>query len=447
MKRMGTFFVAFALVMSAWSTASAGIKKGPYVQQLGKTGVTIVWETESDSGGTLEYGINDTLTQKIEAPAGAMHEVRLDGLEINTAYTYKVTSDGEESEPIQFWTAIPASEPFRFIAYGDSRSNYLDHQKVVNAMVKESPDIYMNSGDIVRTGTDAEGWQEHFNIEKELMATTPLLPIIGNHDTNSGNCDMYKEFFSLPKLSRDEDNHFDEHYYFQDYGNTRFIGLDDQVASLAVGSPQQEWLMAVLQDAAENPEILHIFLGIHEGPYTAKSGRNGNANLRAVIDQLKDYNVTAILSGHDHHYYRGEAANGLNFIVSGGGGAGLYECEPREEYGIFNHMCEEVNHYVVFDINGPNISAVTKTPDGRVLETFEWVSSKKVVAASDDPNAGTDNPDDNNELPGSAAATESYDPEYGFGGCQMAENGAAASLLAVMSLILFGILRRKNATR
>ncbi len=447
MKRMGTALTVLSLVWAAWSTADAGIKKGPYIQQLGKNGVTIVWETESDSGGTLEYGPGDMLTQKIEAQAGSMHEVRLEGLETNTAYTYKVTSDGEETEPVVFWTAIPASEPFRFIAYGDSRSNYLDHQKVINAMVRESPDIYMNTGDLVRTGTDAEGWQEHFDIEKELMATTPLLPTIGNHDTNSGNCDLYKEYFSLPKLSRDEENHFDEHYYFQDYGNTRFIGLDDQVASLAVGSPQQEWLMAVLQDASENPEILHIFIGLHVGPYTAKSGRSGNANLRAIMDQLKAYNVTAIISGHDHHYYRGEAANGLNFIVSGGGGAGLYECEPREEHGVFNHMCEEVNHYVVFDINGPNISATAKTYDGRILETFEWVSSKQVVSNGDGSDANPDSGSNDDELPGSSATSETYDPEYGFGGCQATGGGAAVSLVIAASLIGFGVLRRRRVVR
>ena len=70
--------VAVATLLAA--PASAGLLKGPYIQMLGKTGVTIVWETHGNASGTVEWGADSSLGTSVAAAAGTMHEVRIDGL-------------------------------------------------------------------------------------------------------------------------------------------------------------------------------------------------------------------------------------------------------------------------------------------------------------------------------------------------------------------------------
>jgi hypothetical protein len=105
--------------------------------------------------------------------------------------------------------------------------------------------------------------------------------------------------------------------------------------------------------------------------------------LRHWRDQMLEQGVDYLFSGHDHHYMRGMADNGLPFLVTGGGGAGLYdireECLTQGEpidaanfgwlpepglnpYTIFYSL--KVNNYVRVDINGPYFSACAKQVTG-----------------------------------------------------------------------------------
>ena len=164
--------------------AHAGLKKGPYIQSTSKTEVTIVWQSDNISDGGLNWGMDENLGNEINAPVGEMHKVKISGLTADTTYYYQVTGDGDTSQIYSFITAPQPWTPFRFIAFGDSRSGYSDHRRVAEAILQEAPDLYFNSGDISCTGTDEVCWQNHFDIEKDLMASTYMMPTIGNHDTD-----------------------------------------------------------------------------------------------------------------------------------------------------------------------------------------------------------------------------------------------------------------------
>jgi|GEM_PF-1925685 len=366
--------LVIAMSAATASTAYAKILKGPYVQQVNKTSTVIMWQTENATVGTVEWGETADLGQTNSSDPGTIHEVKIEGLSKNSQYHYRVKSDGDESNVYKFKTAPDAFTPFRFISFGDSRSGYDVHTRAVGAFLLEEPDIYMNSGDIVGSGTDEVAWQKHFEIEQELISSTLMMPSIGNHDTEGLTVGLYKKYFSLPSNGIGEN--YEELFYYQDWGSTRFISIENEISTLTMGSTQYDWLMDVLEDAKEDPQILHIFIMTHKGPFTATPGRSANMHLRALTGLLKNYNVQAILSGHDHHYYRGQSADEMDFIVTGGGGAGLYDCEPTNDWGVTNISWSKDYNYVVFDIDGVNMSATTKTLDGEIIETFEWHSAK-----------------------------------------------------------------------
>ncbi len=422
--------------------AFAAIKKGPYIQSTSKTEVVIVWQTDGISDGTLNWGTDEKLGTEIKVQAGEMHKAVISGLSADTTYYYQVTSDGATSDTYSFVTAPQPWTPFRFIAFGDSRSGYTDHRRLAEAMLQEAPDLYFNSGDISCTGTDEVCWQNHFDIEKELMASTYMLPTIGNHDTNGSDVSNYQKFFAPPPNGLDD---LEGRFYYQDWGNTRFIVLDYTIG-FPPGSVQSDWMLEAIQEAYDSKDILHIFIIVHEGPYTAKAGRSGNANLRNLMGTFKDMGVTCIFSGHDHHYYRGESDNGVNFLVTGGGGAGLYDCDMTQDWGVRNIICEKTYHYVVFDVNGPDISAVAITSNGEELERFTWKSEKIPPDYSDIPDG-----DEANDIDGDAIVPpdgddggnggnptdgnneeEQYNPDFGFAGC------SSGGGLSVFALILFG---------
>jgi hypothetical protein len=463
-----TAVIAAALMLS--QPALAGFVKGPYIQKVSKTGVVFVWQTESASPGTVAWGLDESLGNSLEVAAGTMHEAGLDGLKANTTYFYQVTSDGQTSNLYHFKTAPSAYSPFRFVAFGDSRSGYNEHRRVASSIMAEDPSLYINSGDLVCNGPDEMCWQEHFDIELELMATRFLLPALGNHDTEGLNCVQYKRYFSLPANGVEA---HDELYYHVDWGNTRFIVLDDQIASYAAGSLQYEWLLYTLQEAADDPYIQHIFLVTHMGPYSAKPERAGNTHMRNLIETLAEYKVTAIFSGHDHHYYRGQAHNGVDFIVTGGGGASLYDCQPKADFGVRNIQCVKDYNYVVLDVNGPYVTATAKTADGQVIEEWDWVSEKKLPdmpADGDEPNPDGDAPDGDTQdgdtpdgdtpqvdgdepqvdgdepfRPGDGSGAQEYNPEFGFSGCSQHADGEAFPVFVLLALGLLFVGRRRGA--
>ncbi len=66
-----------------------------------------------------------------------------------------------------------------------------------------------------------------------------------------------------------------------------------------------------------------MYIAIHQGPLSSGK-RGGHAGGPALIELAETHGVTAVLAGHDHTYERIERA-GVTYLVSGGGGAPLYE--------------------------------------------------------------------------------------------------------------------------
>lgn len=112
-------------------------------------------------------------------------------------YPPEIQSSGYQSEDLTFKTA-PISNPFNFVAFGDTRTDSAAHQMVVNAIIDHHPDFALNVGDLVGNGTYITMWNTFFNIEKDLMKNTPYMPIVGNHEHPEDNACKFYYLFALP---------------------------------------------------------------------------------------------------------------------------------------------------------------------------------------------------------------------------------------------------------
>ena len=64
-------------------------------------------------------------------------------------------------------------------------------------------------------------------------------------------------------------------------------------------------------------------------------------------DLFERHNVQVFMNGHDHHYHHA-MKNGVHYITTAGGGAGLYETDsPQPETVKFS----KIEHFVSIDIN------------------------------------------------------------------------------------------------
>jgi len=365
-------------VVLAISTARAeagrddgALKKGPYLQNVAPTSISILWETAKPAAGTLRVTGPD-YDRTLPVSAARRQEVVVTGLAPSTRYTYEVTVGGRV-EHGELATSPPdgAQSPFTFIVYGDTRSQLGPHRRVTELLRAEVPDFLLGTGDLVDEGGKEEQWQQFFEIERELLRDNVLFPAVGNHDRQGRGrtADSWRAYFAVPENSPDP-----ERYYAFTYGNSRFFVLDSNMYSFAL-TDQTSWLERQLQAARQDPGIRHIFVVMHHPPYSV-SLHGGHRDLRERWTPLYEkYGVDAVFSGHDHVYSRAHRG-GIHYFVSGGGGAPLYPRSPRASAldKDATRYFERVNHFLRIHVWGDLVEVTAVRADGTVIETTTWGS-------------------------------------------------------------------------
>ncbi|OHB66695.1 MAG: hypothetical protein A2V70_01955 [Planctomycetes bacterium RBG_13_63_9] len=252
--------------------------KEPYVQNVGTSSMTIMWETDAAASTLVEYRQpGETEWQSAEGESGVtIHEQELSGLSADTMYEYRVTSDSLVSLPRTFHTAPATPRSFRFVAYGDTRTNPDEHTQVVQSIVQTQPELVLHVGDLVHNGMDAREWDPQFFVPtRNLMGDTPLYPAWGNHEyysTQANDNPLVDEYFSLPET----DPSSGERWYAFTYGNVRFISLDTTYSvdfDTSGESPERDWLLDEVQSTAyTNADWQIVFF--HNPPYCSRGDKD-----------------------------------------------------------------------------------------------------------------------------------------------------------------------------
>ena len=351
------------------AAASEPFRKGPYLQNVSQTSVTLMWESNPAQACTVELlGRGPEPARVVETEVEHIHEVVVDRLAPGRRYHYAVACDSVRTTG-EFATAPDAAAPFMFVAFGDSRSNPGSHRDVVERVRSEVPDFILGTGDMVNEGALESDWQKFFDIERDLLRENVLFPSLGNHDRQGRGrtADSFRKYFALPENSPNP-----ERYYAFTYGNSRFLVLDSNSYSFAL-TDQTAWIEAQLKAARMNPAVEHIFVAMHHPPFSI-SLHGGNVELRDSWTPLfEKFGVDAVFSGHDHCYERAEH-EGVRYFVSGGGGAPLYPRhrapKPRDLAAV--KYIERVNHYLRVHVIGDFVEVTAFRGDGTVIESVQW---------------------------------------------------------------------------
>src|SRR5581483_7491202 len=293
-------------------SASAGdtVIGGPFVVNDSGRTATVVWIVQTDSVSVKAQGAAEVKT----SPALHAESVTLTGLKAGTVYEYSVP--GKDVLRGSFKTPPAAGAPFEFIVYGDNRTRHDVHRKVAAAVLKYSnPDFVLQTGDMVESGSDPALWPIFFDIERELLRKTAIFPAIGNHERNARD---YFEFFQAAP------------YYSFNWGSAHIAVFNSDYANTAPGeagrqafwNEQKAWLE---EDLKKNQNAAFRFVAAHHPPMSAVAKRQEfNAHVGELVPIFEQNHVTAALFGHDHNYQH-YLKNGIHYVISGGGGAPLYD--------------------------------------------------------------------------------------------------------------------------
>jgi len=238
------------------------------------------------------------------------------------------------------------------VIYGDSRTNHDIHTKVVDKIIKCEPKVVFHTGDLVEDGTDFNQWEIFNGIVSELVSVATFYPVLGNHERESK---LYFDNFDLPNNKK---------WYSLDVDNIHFIVLDSN-SDISIDSGQYNWLESDLNSINKN---INFTIALFHHPIFS-SGRHGsNENLQTILTPLfEKYGVYIVFNGHDHDYER-SYYNGIYYIVTGGGGAPLYNkgnSNPYSQIFIKNyHFCginvsEDQLTVSVFNVNSILIDRFT----------------------------------------------------------------------------------------
>lgn len=359
----------FVAMICAIASAAGGVSldKGPYLLAVGDRWIVVKWEA-AGSGGMVEYGFAPG-AYEFSQPASAfegMSEATLMCLKPGN-YRYRVKVGSQFTEEFSFSTAPAPDEPFSFIVFGDNRAGTGTHQALIYYMIDEFPArLVVNTGDMVTFGGMEGEWDTWFNIERPLLANVPLYPVVGNHELAGGSYLFYKYFST-------ELNRTSVARYAYTFGNSRFIIFDSN-DSVEPGSEQYEWLSQQLDFASKMPRIKHIFVSMHHPAFCSchhASDDEVRDIQRYLAPLFEAYGVDIVFSGHCHFYERSEN-NGVVYVVTGAGGAPLYDCNevPNDKQVV----CVSEPHFCYVTVDGENVRVDVYSLSGLLIDSFSIVN-------------------------------------------------------------------------
>jgi predicted phosphodiesterase len=339
----------------------SGLNADPYVQKVEPTSASIVWRTVTDRGATLRYG-EDGTERTVEMEPAEIQIATLTDLEPATTYAYTVERETAEFDG-EFTTAPEADSTVRFVAIGDSGTASQAQYDIAAGMTAAEPDAVLHTGDVVyRRGALCHYGTKYFAPYRDLIANVPVYPAIGNHDLMAGDGDAYFDTFVLPQ----DNAAASEEYYAFDYGPVQVISIssefyeDDDEAAIA---EQRAWLEGELSSS----ELPWTIVLLHRSPYSSTDGKDSSDVRENLTPIFAEHEVDLVLSGHAHNYERSVPIDGVTYIVTGGGGAGLRDVESSETTAV----AVKAHHFVQIDASPETLTITAIDKESQVIDQVE----------------------------------------------------------------------------
>ncbi|WP_418123078.1 fibronectin type III domain-containing protein [Chryseobacterium sp. PTM-20240506] len=322
----------------------------PYLQNPTPNSMIVNWKTASNNETTVLYGnsptnlnVTVTGTTNIFSDTGYnnnyyYHTAKINNLQPNTKYYYKIKTGTSESAIYNFRTLPMPGQPttadgkIRFLIMGDNQIKAEPRYDTLtlNAFKKLKQKFGANSdpsdnvaltfmvGDQVDVGTLDHYENVHFKKNIKLSPYLPIQTTVGNHETyGTLGMNSYYAHFYIDEIKYKNISSGNENYYAQQAGNVLFISLSSE----HTGTAQQTWLQQILTAANNDPTVDWI-ISLSHRPYQAEQyvGDISTWVRNNAVPLLTSSSKYLMHVGAHHHlYHRGQLKDSPTYqIISGG---------------------------------------------------------------------------------------------------------------------------------
>lgn len=286
--------------------------------------------------------------------------------------------------------SLLVAQQWKFIVYGDTRSNDVAHRSVLTSIKNNTPDFkfMINVGDVVSSGSSSSDWTTWSNAMTAVMGSTlqagtppKYMAVNGNHDAAAGSGQANWRTNLSGQYQQFGSNTF---YYF-DYNDARFILLDSE--NSVTGAER-----TMLLDAMRNNPKKWLFAIWHQPIFDfGPKSYNGTLHTNWGIP-LYQNGGDIIFMGHSHYYVKTkklalngamnpplDSEKGTVQCVTGNGGAPPYSLNSNEDnnaYMIDGHWTVGYG-YTEITIDGDTATLRHILPDGTVYDTQTYKPNPK----------------------------------------------------------------------
>jgi len=360
------------------------------VQHVTEISATLFLELSQPVPGSVFYrpAAGDAAARAIPLdPTQARHQLRLENLQPGVEYQVQVglsEAGGILRQPAfreQAWGELrfrttSGREPLRFGVFGDASFGDPATMALVERMLTYDLDFAIHTGDVVaeiqNDPSPVEAYATKFYTTLSgLLHRMPLYTVIGNHDYDQPARWQDQPFyyyafppFTDPGLQGIGDSGTRQYYAFT-YRGVQFMLLDTQAIYGVPGRAEQDdWMAGRLADTRFRYTIpvFHV-PPFFSGSVHPQDGIPIRQSWHAILAAAK---VPLVFSGHSHHYER-SLADGITYIVSGGGSSILYAPgDILPESQIYARR----THFVLVEIYTDRIELTAIDKDGEILD--QW---------------------------------------------------------------------------
>lgn len=365
--------------LSKGAAGGSGLMRAPYLQRVTANDAVVVWTSTAGSTASVTVESPDGRQQTIfpaaiDATANDFSEIvtlgpsyarsrqwtaSVSGLQPDTTYCYTVCQDGQPvTDPMPLRSAPPtgATGTVQFVALGDSGGGGSDQTALRKQLDAIPFDLMIHVGDIAYDNGKLDEFERNFFlVYAPLLAARPMFPTSGNHEYDTADAAPYRQVFVLPENGGPGGV---ERWYSYDWGDIHFVALDTERS----GAPQAAWLDA---DLTANKLPWTIVYG-HKPPHSSGLHGDDPGFNQWFVPILAAHHVPLVLSGHDHDYERWSPIDGVTYMVTGGGGKGVYDLGAAKPGSAFS---DSVIHFLVVTVDADALTVRAIDATGREFDS------------------------------------------------------------------------------
>jgi len=313
----------------------------PYVSNPTTNSIHLSWYRHSHQTKTVvQVGqkVGEYSLKKYEIEGNKPPTIKINGLNPGSRYHYRVVQDGLEfKSSFETQPKRGSQKPFSFLVLGDSGTGWAIQYKVAKQMKKFHPKFVLHTGDVVyKRGSGKFLKKKYLHPYHPIMKNAPFYIVLGNHDYETKRGKEILDVVILPKNS----SVLTERYYTFTYGKTQFFALDsNQFLNRGFkGTTQWNWFKGELAKSRAKWKMVFF----HHPLYGTGRHREDHHRMRPLESLLSQYGVDIVFNGHDHTYERTKVIKGVQYIVTGGGGAKVHT--PRPDHNTA--FAKRAHHFV-----------------------------------------------------------------------------------------------------